>query len=45
MEPVAQPATAYIGRISVAGIVFSQNPQKQGYVSGCVQRLLEKTRR
>jgi hypothetical protein len=34
-----------IGRISVVGIVISQNPQKQGYVSGCVQRLREKTRR
>jgi hypothetical protein len=45
MEPAAQPATAEIGRISVVGIVFLENLQKQGYVSGCVQRLLGKTRR
>ena len=28
-EPMVQPATAEIGRISVAGIVFLENPQKK----------------
>jgi hypothetical protein len=43
-EPVAN-RLPQIGRISVVGIVFLQNPQKQGYVSSFVQRLLEKTTR
>jgi hypothetical protein len=44
---MVQPATAQIGRISVAGIVFLvflEYPQEMGYGSSCVQRSGEEAR-
>ncbi len=43
-EPVVQPATAEIGRISVAAMVFSENPQKQGKASTCGKQFGEEIR-